>query len=209
MTVALLLGSILVGIGLGHVVFTAIPGHSMTDPATSHAIIAGIPLFFVLIAGGAFWGIRMGIIAGSHDRKRMAAAGVLGFLPITLVVAFGLLALEPIVLEESRLPIHRVFTLLFVPSAFLIAGISAWAIGRGLGDRNLALSLLWKCGLAAAFAFLLVNLVMELSGWVVGAPGAAERATMIVVMSLGNLAAALAAGGLLGWLIARRRMVGD
>jgi len=202
-TVALLFGSILVGIGLGHVVFSAIPGHSMTDPAPLHAVIAAIPMFFVLIAGGAMWGIKMGRIAGSDNRRRMALAGVLGFLPITLLVAFGLLVLEPIALEASRLPIHRLFTLLFVPSAFLIAGISAWSIGRGLQDSRLAHSLLWKCGLAAAIAFLGVNVAMELLGWVVGAPGAAERATMIVVMSLGNLAAALAAGGLLGYLLRR------
>ncbi|MDX1616803.1 MAG: hypothetical protein R3300_21020 [Candidatus Promineifilaceae bacterium] len=44
-------------------------------------------------------------------------------------------------------------------------------------------------------AFLVVNLVMETLGWVVGAPGAAARYTMLTVMFAGNLGAALAYSG--------------
>jgi hypothetical protein len=47
---------------------------------------------------------------------------------------------------------------------------------------------------------------MEALGWVVGAPGAAARATMVVVMSLGNLGAALSGGALLGYLLTTRRL---
>jgi hypothetical protein len=42
-----------------------------------------------------------------------------------------------------------------------------------------------------------VNLLMEAAGWVVGAPGAAERATMLTVMFAGNLGAALAGGAVM------------
>ena len=136
----------------------------------------------------------------------MALAGILGFAPFTLLMTFALLWLEPIAIERigSQFPIHRVFTFFFVPTAFLIAGISASVLGIGLMDNKLALSLFWRVGLAAPLAFLVVNLAMEAAGWVVGAPRAAERLTMLVVMSLGNVGAALAGGGLLGWTLAGR-----
>lgn len=206
LTVATLFGGILVGMGLGNLVFVSLPGHSMDDPSFLHVFISAIPLLMGLLAGGAGWGIAMGRIAKKDDRRTMALAGIRGFVPVTVVMTFALLWLEPIVIAEfgNVLPIHRVFTLFFVPTAFLIGGISAWALGDGLGDRQLARSLLWKVGLSAAGAFLVVNLVMEAAGWVVGGPGAAERATMVTVMSLGNLAAALVGGGLLGWLLSKR-----
>jgi hypothetical protein len=122
-----------------------------------------------------------------------------------VTLGFSLLGLESVVVERfgARLPIHRAFTLLFVPTAFLIAGVGGWALGRGLRDMALAWRLWWGAGLAAGAAFLVVNLVMESAGWVVGAPGADERATMLVVMFSGNLAAALAAGAVIGRALAR------
>jgi hypothetical protein len=56
----------------------------------------------------------------------------------------------------------------------------------------------WLAGAAAALAFLAANLLMESRGWVVGAPGAAERNTMIAVLLVGMIAAALAGGAVLG-----------
>jgi hypothetical protein len=79
----------------------------------------------------------------------------------------------------------------------------------GLRDAALAISLLWRVGLAAALAFLAVNLAMEAAGWVVGGPRAAERFTMLTVMFAGDLGAALAGGAVLGWTLqttARRRI---
>jgi hypothetical protein len=104
----------------------------------------------------------------------------------------------------GQLPIHRLFTLLFVPAAFLIAATSAWAISRGLKDNTLARSLFWQVGLVAAATFLIINLSMESLGWVVGAPGAAERATMVTVLILGDVSAALAGGALIGYRLAKR-----
>ena len=95
------------------------------------------------------------------------------------------------------------FTLLFVPAAFLISAVGAWALGRGLGDRALSWRLFWSAGLTAAVAFLVVNLSLEAAGWVVGAPRAAERATMLVVMFSGNLVAALTAGAVMGHRLSR------
>ena len=49
-----------------------------------------------------------------------------------------------------------------------------------------------------------VNLGMEALGWQVGGPGAAERATMLTVLFVSNLGAALASGAMLGMTLAQR-----
>lgn len=199
-TVLTLFGGLLLGLLAGTVVFHLIPGSSVTNVRLGHAAIAAIPALAGFLAGGAAWGMSMGRLAGASDSRRMAWAGLLGFGPITITLALGLGIAEPILLASfgATTPTHRVFTLLFVPSAFLIAGISAWAIGRGLRSNRLALLLLWRVGLTAALTFLVVNLLMETAGWVVGAPGAAEQATMVTVLATGNLAAAVAGGGMMG-----------
>jgi hypothetical protein len=182
-------------------------GEDFAHPPPLNVALAAVPAVAGFAGGAAAWGIRMGRLAGGTDRRRLALAGVLGFAPITLALAISLSALEPIAVASfgAALPIHRLFTILFVPSAFLIAGISAAALGLGLGLRRprLALALLWQVGLAAALAFLAVNLLMEFLGWVVGSPGAAERATMVTVLAAGNLGAALAGGAVLGLALHR------
>ncbi|GAB4577697.1 MAG: hypothetical protein Fur0022_04280 [Anaerolineales bacterium] len=151
----------------------------------------------------------MGRIAGATDTRRLAFAGMAGFGPVVLVVALFLSVIEPPLVANfgPSTGIHRIFTFIFVPSAFLIAGVSAWAIGRGLRDHAPAVSLFWRVGLATGVAFLVVNLIMEASGWVVGAPGAAERATMLTVMGVGNVGAALVGGGVMANMLGRRRLL--
>jgi hypothetical protein len=61
-----------------------------------------------------------------------------------------------------------------------------------------------RVGLASAAAFLVINLAMEAAGWVVGAPRAAERFTMLSVMFAGMIGAALTGGSVLGWTLAKR-----
>lgn len=205
-TILTLFGGLLIGLVAGDVVFRLIPGSSIDNVKLGHAAIAAIPALGGFLAGGAVWGVQMGRLAGAAGARRMAVAGMLGFAPITLILALGLAAAEPFIVESfvREIPIHRIFTFLFVPSAFLIAGVSAYAIGKGLQDNALAVSLLWQVGLAAGVTFLLVNLAMESLGWVVGAPGAAERATMVTVLAFGNMAAALVGGGVMGWLLSAR-----
>lgn len=204
LTAVTLFGGMLTGGVVGNLVYESFPGHSITNFDALPVILGIIPAVTGVLAGSGAWGWAMGGLAGAQNRGRIAVAGILGFVPITILLAVVLLNLEAVVVEATglQLPTYRVFTLLFVPTAFLIAGISAWAIGRGLGDKALARSLLWRVGLAAALAFLVVNLVMETSGWVVGAPGAAARYTMLTVMFAGNLGAALAGGAVLGWMLA-------
>lgn len=207
LTVVTLFGGLVLGLLVGSLVFELIPGSSVNDVQLGHAAIASLPALAGFLAGGAAWGVQMGRLAGAENQRRMAWAGTLGFGPITIALATGLGITEPVLVEQLGAlgqPIHRVFTLLFVPAAFLIAGISAWAIGKGLDDNRLAWSLLWQVGLTAAATFLAVNLIMESMGWVVGAPDAAERATMLTVLAMGDISAALAGGALMGWKLATR-----
>jgi hypothetical protein len=50
---------------------------------------------------------------------------------------------------------------------------------------------------------------MEASGWVVGGPRAAERFTMLTVMVLSNLGAALAGGAVIGVVLAPKSPTPD
>lgn len=209
LTVLTLFGGLLLGLVVGDLVFRLIPGSSINNVRLGHALIAAAPALAGFLAGGAAWGVAMGRLAGVGRTRRMAVAGMLGFGPITILLAAGLGLAEPVLVAAfaGTAPIHRVFTLLFVPSVFLITGVSSYAIGRGLRAGRLALSLFWQVGLAAGITFLLINLAMESLGWIVGAPGAAERATMITVMAAGNLGAALLGGGLLGAILRQQAPV--
>lgn len=99
---------------------------------------------------------------------------------------------------------------MFTPAAFLIASGGAFALGFAAQGSALAQRAGLASGLAAGATFLAVNLTLQALGWVVGAPGAAERATMLTVMFTGNFAAALVAGGVMSMMLlsAPRRIMG-
>jgi hypothetical protein len=206
LTVLTLFGGLVVGLAAGDLVFHLIPGSSLEDVKLGHAAIAAVPALVGFLMGGAAWGVQMGRLAGNTETRRLSAAGMLGFGPITIVLAAGLGLAEPAIVGYfggHGLPIYRVFTLLFVTSALIIAGASAWAIGLALGYPKLALALCWQVGLTAALTFLVVNLTMESLGWVIGAPNAAERATMVTVLAVGNIAAAITGGAMMGLKLSR------
>lgn len=203
-----LVGGLLLGIVVGNFVFELLPGHNFPNPNPMAMLVAAIPALLGMLMGSAVWGVLMGRLAQVEPEhwRRLALAGGLGFAPITVGLALALQIVEPIALRKvgDWLPLHRLFTVLFVPTAFVIAGVSAWSVGLGLRNHPLAWRWLWQVGLVAALAFLLINLTMEALGWVVGAPRAAERFTMLTVMSLGNLGAALAGGAVMGMTLAPR-----
>jgi hypothetical protein len=209
-TIFSLIGGLLLGFVVGSLVFDLIPGHNFQPLDPIQVLIPAIPALGGFFIGSAVWGILMGRLAHATDRRRMAIAGALGFAPITLALAISLQAIEPIALEKfgAVIPLHRLFTILFVPTAFLIAGVSAWAIGIGLRDKARAQSLLWRVGLASAITFLVINIVMELAGYVVGAPGAAERATMLTVLLVGDLGAAIVGGAMMGHMLSKSSVPG-
>ena len=207
LAVVTLFGGLLLGLALGVIVFHNLPGHSLENPSPAHTAVAAFPALVGFLAGGAAWGVSLTRIKPAPDTRRMALAGLLGFGPITITLTVGLGIVETLAGSSmlAQIPIHRLFTLLFVPAAFLIAGTSSWTIGRGLEESGLDRRLFWKVGLAAAATFLAVNLIMEAFGLVVGAPGAAQRATMVTVLISGNVSAALVGGGVLGLILAWKK----
>jgi len=114
-------------------------------------------------------------------------------------------AIEPIAAAGlgAQIPLHRLFTLLFVPTTLLIGGAGGLALGIGLRNRRLAWRLALRAGGAAAAAFLAVNVGMEALGWQVGAPRATERLTMLTVLLVSDVGAAVASGATIGRLLAR------
>ena len=165
--------------------------------------LLALPLVLLgIFGGGALWGYGVARLTGA-DKLALARSGAVTFGGVVLVMGiilemlFGLIGF----LAGSRpIPLHTAFTLVFVPSAGLIATLSTARILRSLRARLPVRRIAWTSGMAASLGFLLVNLMMQSQGWIVGAPGAAERFTMITVMLTGNVGAALSGGAVLGWM---------
>jgi hypothetical protein len=194
-----LVGGLMAGLIGGSLIF-----HNLIEKAPDPLTyaLAALAFFGCTLGGSALWGLGMARIA-RNPARRAAWAGMLGFVPTTFVLNLALVAVEPVAVG-ANFPVHRLFTLLFVPSAFLIAGTSSLALGWALGWGRAAPALAVRVGLAAALAFLIVNLGMEAQGWLIGAPGAEERGTMITVLIVGNVGAALAGGAVLGMSLTQR-----
>jgi hypothetical protein len=131
----------------------------------------------------------------------MVLAGALGFGPTLIVVALLLSLGEVLLVEQgggSELPIYIVYTMIFVPAAFVVAGVGSGSMGAAMAGARRGIGIGFRSGLAGGLAFLGVNVLMEALGWQVGAPGAVQRATMVTVTIVGSLAAALAGGASLG-----------
>jgi hypothetical protein len=199
-----LFGGMLLGLLAGF----AVSGLPMHIPERTRNLISALPVLVTLTAGGAVWGYTMSRLTGAGGRTRMAWAGALSFAPSLILTGIILARLEVAIVEGSGgpdLPIHQVFSLLFVPAAFFVAGVGGLALGLAAGDAHRALKMFIAAGSAAALAFLAVNLGMDALGWRVGAPGAAERFTMLTVMLAGSLGAALAGGAVVGMVLKGRQ----
>jgi hypothetical protein len=199
-TVLALVGGLMLSFMVGSLTSKSLEGRVPSQNIIPLTTLAASTL---MLSGSALWAIGMARLAHVPATLRVVASGILGFVPITILVAFGLAALEPVVFGAS-LPIHRLFTILFVPSAGLVAGVASLVLGWGLRQGRAALALGLRVGLAAALAFFAANLVMEVLGWVVGGPGAAERTTMLKVLFVGDSVAALTGGAVLGLTLTQR-----
>ncbi len=192
-----LIGGMILGGALSAIVNERLPAHS-TDAV--NILLSAIPALGGVFTGGAAWGWSISRITRSGESKRMAWAGALGFGPIAILAALGLTVLESIIVEQQQgpqLPIHNVFTMLFVPASAVVSGVGGYAIAVGARVTQ-AVKLGLTIALAGGVAFLLVNLLLDSLGWRVGAPGAADRATMLITTFSGCFAAAVVGGGVMG-----------
>lgn len=195
-TVVSLMGGVLMGVILGLLV-DRLPFHA-PDPIL--IVLAMIPIF----GGGALWGFLLTRIHGLPNRLGAAIAGSLSFGLGVIGAAYLLLTLERALLEQPHgheLPIHILFTLLFVPATFLVATLGASAMLLVSGNRAGWSRSALITGLTASLSFLIMDLLLDTLGMRVGAPGAAEHFTMLTVAFLSSSAAAFSAGAILGRLL--------
>ena len=201
-TAVCLVGGMIAGLALGTLVH-GLPFHA---PEQTMVLLSSIPALAGVFGGGALWGYLTAQIHHFPNRGRFAVAGSIGY-GLAFVSAVILLSLlERLFVEQSRfpgLPIHIIFTLLFVPAAFLVATVGAAAILLASPARARWSRSALVVGLVAALTFLVVDLALDAAGWRVGAPHAAERATMLTVSFVSSAVAALSAGALLGRILSK------
>jgi len=164
-------------------------------------------LFSLLLAGNALWARMSARIAGLQHARRFILVAAITQLVVTFASVLVLGKLEEHFVGDGNtsLPIHVLYTLLFVPAAFICALIVGVACGLALGKPALA----WRMGLhgaaAAAFAFLVLNVLQDMLGRRVGGPNAADTATMITVTLVCHAAASMAFSAAIGRLLLAER----
>ncbi len=179
-----------------------LPGHGEGSPVGLMLLAGG------LLLGSALWARWLARAIGWPRPWRLMAATALTFCLATFAAALALGRLEEALVGGGRadaVPIHVIFAVLFTGAAGAVTALVALVIGRVVGGWGPALRLAAWSGLAAGGAFLLADVAQDLLGRRVGGPRAEETLTMISVALIGNIVAAFASGGVMGWLLAARR----
>lgn len=176
------------------------PAHNMQIEEPAGAVLAFALIVPSLGAGGALWGRALSRITGVGRAGRMALAGAAGNLVMTFLAAraLGLLEFEFVERGNTTLPIHVLFTLLFVPATFVVAAVMSGAVLLAGGGGRSSIRAALLAGAAAALAFLALNVLQDVLGRRVGGPDAGATATMITVMLIGNLGSAAAGSAVVG-----------
>lgn len=167
------------------------------------APLAALSALLVLAAGGGLWARSLArLLAMSHPR-RIAITGAASHAALVLAAVVGLGVLEQEFVEFGRtsLPVHVLFTFLFVPATFAASGLLALAVACAAGQARRSPRIALLSGTASALAFLALNVLQDLLGRRVGGPNAAETATMITVTLACNVAAATVFTLVLGRLL--------
>jgi hypothetical protein len=147
-----------------------------------------------LSVAGAFWLRRVARLAGLTATRGAMLMTAVAHAVLTIAAVFGLGRLERYFVEDGHatMPLHQLFTLLFVPVVLVCAALLCACAALALRARPLTWRLAWRGGLAAALTFLALNVLQDLLGRRVGGPNAGATATMITVALIGNLGAAMA-----------------
>ncbi len=179
-------------------------------PILPRRIFSVLTAIAVLFHAMKLWARDMNRLAGQPETATISRASALFLAILFGLVGLVLGATEPFVVGRAALRgvlIHQVYMILFVTSTLLLATAGTFIVGRSLHGNAFAARLGMGSGFAAAAAFLLVALTMDALGWRVGAPRAAERATMVVVTTLGLVTAGIAAGVVIGTMLTQTKRV--
>jgi hypothetical protein len=190
------------GIGVSVALVTQVDRLPLRTPEQTLLLLVMIQIF----GGGALWGLLLARIHGLPNRAGVSLAGSLSFGLSVIGAATLLLRLERLLIAQhhlSGLPVHVIFTLLFVPATFLVATIGASTILLFSGNQTDWPRAALMTGLTAALSFLLIDLLLDNLGMRVGVPRAVERFTMLRVAFLGSTAAAFSGGAVLGQVLSK------
>ena len=159
----------------------------------------------VLGAGGAVWGRTLARLTQAQPIQRIIIASALSYsvVMVSMVIVLGRLEARFVEDGPSPLPLHNLYTVLFVLATFLGAALMGGAIGLALRHLALAGRLAWQGGLAAALTYLACNVLQDVLGRRVGGPNAADTATMITVTLVCHIGAAMAMSAVFGKLLSQ------
>ena len=124
----ILVGGMLAGLLAGF----AVNGLLMHVSEQTKNLLSALLVMAIITAAGAGWGLAMARLTGVSESRSMTWAGALSFSPSILAAGIALSLLEGAIVERgggSDLPVHQVFSLLFVPATFFVAGIGGLAMG--------------------------------------------------------------------------------
>lgn len=173
-------------------------------------ILASLLVLPVPFIAGALWGAGLAVLAGARPWPVMKR----GMLSWGWTIVLGGILIDltqiPVFAVAPRLRFiphvtHWLFTLVFVPSVGIIVRYNVGRILDALALEDMKQRAGRWSGLAAAAAFLAASIiVLVFFDWEIAGPFAGRRYSMIGIMHVGNFAAALAGGGVLGYVMGTR-----
>lgn len=177
-------------------------GHVLESTAIGLSALILLPLI-----GGGLWGLGLSKLVGV-EKKGLAKSAALTLMVSVLIVNFTLVGLSMVIPDESMRPMQVTITVavLFGACAALLATFNTRKVIRNLGFENLMNSAGLKAGIAAFLGFILFHFLMHLLGWRLGDPSSFKEYKMTTVLMVDNLGASLAAGAMIGWVLATERM---
>lgn len=178
----------------------------MGEEAGARFLDKAFPFFFLIVAvlGGAGFGWTLARLTKFSAVRALMVAGGVGFGgPFTVTVLVLNMAEAFAVSSANQIPLHVLFALLFNGGMFFTSALHGLAYGLALKNGQAMIRLALASGFGGVLGFGLVNLTLDTLGWRVGAPRAAETATMLLTMMLGNLVGAFGGGAALGYVLAK------
>jgi hypothetical protein len=159
-----------------------------------------VALFSGLSAAFFLWIAPMLIMIGIAG----LTTGGLGFALPFITTVFSLSMAEAIVTAgRISMPLHILFALLFNGGMLFTSSLHGLAHGIALKNSRVMVQLALASGVGGMLGFGLVNLVMDSIGLRVGAPNAAQTATVLMTMILGNIVGSFSGGAALGYVFAK------
>lgn len=156
--------------------------------------------------GGLLWARRVAKSVGVRRRRSWAFAGAIAYGACAPMAVFALTEAETLLLRRAmegvEYPMHIAFAVLFSCAVFGVVALTALALGLAASRGREAVGIAASSAAVATMTFLLVNLAFDLAGWRVGAPGAEERFTMVLVLAVGLLVSTFVSGATLTGLLA-------